>query len=321
MKYPKISIITPSLNQGDYIEQTIKSVLDERYPNLEYIIIDGGSTDNTLDIIKKYEKEISYWISEPDEGQSDAITKGLAKASGDVFNWLNSDDYLEPGALKIIAEIYSKKHPNAICGFTHCFWQDSGNTSHTYRMGIKSNPTNTFLDVSMNQPGTFYRMSVIRSLDGLNTSLKYVFDNELWMRFIAKYGLKEIVNIPHTLAHFRQHGSSKSFRDGFGEFYKEKQMIYRYILSQLNAPQALTDLYIRDYPEYYYKPKDWDMKFIHKDKLLSYFLNRYKVALYNEGFTELSYWALWKSIKYGYFSFKRKELGLFLRYLLKKNDN
>src|SRR5688500_3818909 len=96
---PKISIITPTYNQGHFIEQTIQSVIEQDYPNLEYIIIDGGSTDDTLSVIKKYEKYISYWISEKDKGQSEAINKGFKKATGDVVNWLNSDDYYEPGVL------------------------------------------------------------------------------------------------------------------------------------------------------------------------------------------------------------------------------
>lgn len=94
----KISIVTPSFNQGEYLEETIDSVLSQKYPNLEYIIMDGGSKDNSVDIIKKYEKYLTYWESKPDRGQSHAINKGLKKCNGEIFNWLCSDDYLEPGA-------------------------------------------------------------------------------------------------------------------------------------------------------------------------------------------------------------------------------
>lgn len=100
VEYPKITLVTPSFNQGEFIEETIRSVLLQNYPNLEYIIIDGGSTDDTVAIIKKYEKYISYWISEKDKGQSEAINKGLKIATGEIFNWLNSDDYYAPGTLK-----------------------------------------------------------------------------------------------------------------------------------------------------------------------------------------------------------------------------
>ncbi len=97
--YPKISIVTPSYNQGQYLEKTIESILSQNYPNLELIIIDGGSTDESINILRRYENRISFWVSEPDNGQADAINKGLKKTTGEIFNWLNSDDYLEPGAL------------------------------------------------------------------------------------------------------------------------------------------------------------------------------------------------------------------------------
>ncbi len=110
IKYPKISIITPCFNAVNYIEQTILSIIEQNYDNLEYIIIDGGSTDGTVDIIRKYEDKLAYWISEPDQGQSDAINKGIAKATGDIFNWINADDYLEADALTRVAEAFREKY-------------------------------------------------------------------------------------------------------------------------------------------------------------------------------------------------------------------
>lgn len=104
--WPKISIVTPSYNQGQFIEETIRSVLLQGYPNLEYIVIDGGSTDNSLEIIQKYEPWLRYWISEPDEGQADAIHKGFQRASGDLLAWQNSDDFYQLGAFQRIAEFF-----------------------------------------------------------------------------------------------------------------------------------------------------------------------------------------------------------------------
>ncbi len=109
--WPKISIVTPSYNQAEFLERTILSVLNQNYPNLEYIIIDGGSTDGSVEIIKKYEKYLSYWVSEKDRGQAHALNKGFEKATGDLVGWQNSDDIYLPGAFRKVAEVY-RNNPN-----------------------------------------------------------------------------------------------------------------------------------------------------------------------------------------------------------------
>ena len=108
MKYPKISIVTPSFNQAEFLEQTICSVLNQNYPNLEYIIIDGGSTDGSVEIIKKYADKFTYWVSEKDNGQYDAINKGFSHTTGDIMGWINSSDIYYPWTLSMIAEIFEK---------------------------------------------------------------------------------------------------------------------------------------------------------------------------------------------------------------------
>ena len=124
MQLPKITIIIPSFSQGEYIEKTITSLLDQNYPALELLIFDGGSTDNTINVIKKYEDRISYWVSEPDKGQSDAINKGLRMATGEVCNWLCSDDYLEPGSLEAIGTAFLDNIVNVVSGYIRVFDYD-----------------------------------------------------------------------------------------------------------------------------------------------------------------------------------------------------
>ena len=205
---PLISIVIPSFNQAKYIEKTIVSIIEQAYKNVEIIIIDAASTDETLEIIKKYEQHITYWVSEPDRGQSHAINKGLEKCTGEVFNWINSDDYLEPGALQNIATLFEENNDvKVICGFTRCFFDEDNTTSHEYRMGVKPTVAETISLVEMNQPGSFYRTNIVKEFCGVNESLRYVFDDELWFRFLCKHGIKNIYLSEKRYAHFRLHGS------------------------------------------------------------------------------------------------------------------
>src|SRR5258708_1689338 len=107
-RLPKISIITPSFNQGPYLERTMLSVIKQEYPNLEYIVIDGGSTDQSKAIIRKHQKHLTYWVSEKDRGQADALNKGFRKSHGSIMGWLNSDDVLLPGTLQFVAELFQR---------------------------------------------------------------------------------------------------------------------------------------------------------------------------------------------------------------------
>lgn len=207
---PKISIVTPSFNQGIYLEQTILSILEQNYPNLEYIVIDGGSSDNSIDIIKKYEKYLSYWVSEPDKGQSDAINKGLLKASGQIFNWINSDDILEKGALFKIAEAFVESNFMAYCGSTVTFGTKAIVLPPAYRKG--ESLLQAARRYNYNQPGTFFNMNTIRRLGGkVDSKLHFVMDHDLWFRFLALYGVTHIVSTTDVLAKFRIHDSSKTY--------------------------------------------------------------------------------------------------------------
>lgn len=208
---PKISIITPSFNQGAFIEQTIKSVIGQQYPNFEYIIIDGGSTDATIEIIKKYEQHITYWISEKDSGQSEAINKGLQVASGDIVNWLNSDDYYEPGALHSISAAFQNPNVQVVTGKSRIFQQD--NSLDRFSRGTdvyEGNLAKTIGWARIDQPETFFRKTAIDKIGYVNPSLHYVMDKEWWIRFLLKFGLSGFRKIDDVLANFRVHDQSKT---------------------------------------------------------------------------------------------------------------
>jgi glycosyltransferase involved in cell wall biosynthesis len=209
--YPKITIITPSYNQGNYLEQTITSVLNQNYPNLEYIIIDGGSTDNSVNIIKKYESEISYWISEKDKGQSDAINKGLELATGEIINWLNSDDYYEPDTLHFIADTFLKTNADVVCGKSRLFMDRDITVSFSRGTDVyHKNLAKTIGWARIDQPETFFRKSIIDEIGKLDTRLHYIMDRDWWIKFLFRNGLERIVDTPKCLVNFRLHGTSKT---------------------------------------------------------------------------------------------------------------
>lgn len=183
MQYPKISIVTPSFNQGKYLEETITSVLDQEYPNLEYIIIDGGSTDNSVDIIKKYANRLSYWISEPDEGMYFALQKGFKKSTGDIMGWLNSDDILHFKSLFTIAELLFLPEVQWIQGIPNVI-DEKGRMVQAINLGPWSELRFYTDDFCIQQESTFWRRE-LWNLSGGYISDKYNLsgDYELWSRF------------------------------------------------------------------------------------------------------------------------------------------
>ena len=186
-KLPKVSIVTPSYNQGRFIEETIRSVLLQEYENLEYIIIDGESKDQSVKIIKKYEKWISYWVSEPDRNQSNAINKGFRHATGDIFGWLNSDDIFTPNAISKIVEL-REKFPDAIA------WSGSaekidleGNSLGVYnaRPGTAKDFGNFGHSACVYQPSTLIDSKAFEKVGGINEELEIGLDVELWIKLAA----------------------------------------------------------------------------------------------------------------------------------------
>jgi glycosyltransferase involved in cell wall biosynthesis len=207
---PKITIVTPSYNQGAYIEQTIQSVLAQNYPNLEYIIIDGGSTDNTVDIIKKYESYITYWVSEKDAGQSDAINKGLARATGEVFNWLNSDDYYMPYALLHIGQQFMGNPTLNILCAKELQKSDDGYEYLTKGTTICPTVEETIAYGNNNQAPTFFKTDIVRALGGINPDIFFCMDSDMWIKYLLQYGLEGVQKTDFVINVFRLHEASKS---------------------------------------------------------------------------------------------------------------
>lgn len=209
----KISIVTPSYNQGQFIEETIRSVLLQSYPNLEYIIIDGGSTDNSLEIIKKYQPWLNYWVSEPDQGQTDAIQKGFKISTGVVWNWLNSDDLLEPNALQRIARAHQNNPLATIYSGQLTVFGKGDPTLHPECFQNLSELVCVWEKWLTPQPSVFLSSSACRRINGLNTTLCYAMDYELYLRLALLPEFKAN-DLSAPVARFRLHSLSKTSSQG-----------------------------------------------------------------------------------------------------------
>jgi glycosyltransferase involved in cell wall biosynthesis len=243
LDWPKISIITPSFNQGHYIEETIRSVILQNYPNLEYIIIDGGSTDDTIPIIRRYEKWVSCWVSEPDRGQSHAINKGLALATGDWVAWLNADDVYLPGAFFKVANSASNKNESItwIVGttiytnselietrrFVPSLYTTSRRDSHYKQSGWIDFVCTKCSGIALPQPSSFWKRSIVIEAGGIDESLKYVMDHELYGR-LAYHGYHPIL-LKDALTYFRKHPEQKSVNYPLVFWEEELQIVYNWV--------------------------------------------------------------------------------------------
>lgn len=232
---PRITIITPSYNQGEFIEQTIRSVLDQGYPDLEYIVMDGGSTDQTISILRKYEGQL-YWISEKDRGQSHAINKGLKMASGEVVAFLNSDDLYEPGALRAVGEFFAR-YPEAAWVTGKCRIIDQHGREVRKAITLYKNlwlhlrRYEVLLVLNyISQPATFWRRQVVNEVGFLIETPYYTMDYEYWLRIGQRFRLWFI---NRYLACFRIHPASKSGSSAQAQFDEELEAVQRYTRSPL----------------------------------------------------------------------------------------
>ncbi len=227
-KMPRISLVTPSFNQAEFLERTLRSVHEQDYPNLQHIVVDGGSTDGSIEIIERYRHCIDIVIIEPDNGQSNAINKGFSHADGDVLGWLNSDDTLLSGALQCIGSFF-RDHPKEawMTGACRAIDANDQRLNDMYPSGDFTLPGTLIRDVPFNilQPATFWRRSLSDEHGLLDESLGYCMDFELWCRFLASGTSLHVVD--HVLATYRFHDASKScgsplrFREALIEIEKQ----------------------------------------------------------------------------------------------------
>jgi glycosyltransferase involved in cell wall biosynthesis len=234
--YPKISIVTPVFNQKEFVEFCIGSILNQNYPNLEYIIIDGGSTDGTLDIINKYSAKIDYLLSEPDKGLYDALQKGFAKTTGDIMGWLNSDDILHPHSLFTIAEIFeSNDNINWLQGLPAVI---DRNNRTVFTRPARHDKFDFLLKeyhdgIFIQQESTYWKRSLWEKA-GARISLEYKFagDFDLWMRFYEK---EPLFCTTAMIGAFRYRGEGQLSKDYYAEYLYECDKITDRAIGKLSA--------------------------------------------------------------------------------------
>jgi glycosyltransferase involved in cell wall biosynthesis len=235
-KHPKISVVTPSFNQGDYIEGTINSVLNQDYPDLEYIIIDGNSSDNTKEVIKKYGDQLSYWVSEPDKGHADALNKGFERTSGEIMSWINSDDTYMPWTFKTVAEIFAKfPEVNWLVGI------NSGWDQHGRLIKTITRPKNIYDYLQgdykwIQQESVFWRRSLWEKAGGhISRDYKLMIDGELWGRFFLHDKLYVVENV---IGGFRRHETNRSLQNF--NLVEEEMMKVIETLKEKSKPEVLS---------------------------------------------------------------------------------
>lgn len=250
--WPRISIVTPSLNQGEFIEQTIRSVLLQGYPNLEYIIIDGGSTDDTVSVIEKYARHISYWVSRRDRGQSHAVNEGFQKSTGEVMCWLNSDDFYMPETLRVVAETLVRESGNvALVGHAVRFHADGRPPARLEgRYEGPGRLLRFWEGYAMHQPSVFWRREVFEKVGYLDEAQHLILDFDYWVRIARHF---DFVNVDRTLSGTNYHAKAKT-GDDYRKYHEElRRQSPRYWGSPLSSDywrlkaSMLEHFYLRRY--------------------------------------------------------------------------
>jgi glycosyltransferase involved in cell wall biosynthesis len=243
-KQPLLSIVTPSYNQAKYIEQTIRSVLEQDYARVEYLVVDGLSTDESVESIKNYASrggvtpplhKIDWWVSEKDSGQGEAINKGLARAKGEIIAWLNSDDTYLPGTLSAVVKIF-EENPDVVMVYGDMLAVDEqGRTINTLKYKQLSLQDLLCFQI-IGQPSVFFRREVLDQTSGLDTTFHFLLDHHLWIR-IAQHG--KILHVPQVWSAARYHAEAKN-RAKAAEFGEEAFRILAWAKSQAGLAEAVS---------------------------------------------------------------------------------
>jgi glycosyltransferase involved in cell wall biosynthesis len=210
--WPRISIVTPSYHQRQFLEETIRSILLQGYPNLEYIIVDGSSTDGSVELIQQYDRHLAYWVSEPDSGQAAAINKGFEQATGTIYAWINSDDILYPSALSTVADFWSRTPSCNFLTGDGCIVNETGRDFQFYIRATNYSFTELLhyhAGKYLPQPSVFFSAAVFRQANGLDAMLSYAMDLDLWLRLRRSHDLHYV---PVCLSKLRSHAAAKTRR-------------------------------------------------------------------------------------------------------------
>jgi len=218
---PLVSIITPSLNQGQFLERTILSIKNQDYPLIEHVVVDGGSSDNTLNVLRKYHRDLK-WISEPDNGQSDAINKGLRMSRGDILAYLNSDDIYLSGAIRRVVDFFSTSSQTDMVYGNYFIIDQHENVVRKCRL-FDISFANLLKRNIIGQPAVFFRRRILEKVGALDVSLRYSMDFDLWLRIASQGTIK---HMDDYVSCFRIHPKSKRIKERF-KFAKEDYFAVR----------------------------------------------------------------------------------------------